>query len=148
MDKRNFLTGMHGVIKLYECMLQDICKKYGLSLLEANIVSFLHNYPQNNTGGDIVEYRMISKANVSKGVESLAEKGFLERKEDLQDRRKIRLILQAKAEPITEEIEKMRGSFFAKAFSGFTEENKREYFRFNDMLVRNTKSAISQMLKD
>ena len=56
-------------------MLKAICEEYRLTLIEATIISFLHNNPAKNTAADIVELRMLSKGNVSQAVESLIQKG-------------------------------------------------------------------------
>ena len=69
----DFLTNTRRIIKLYESMLRSICEKHRLTLLEATILSFLHNNPGVDTAADITELRMLSKGNVSQAVESLIQ---------------------------------------------------------------------------
>ena len=90
-----FLTGVRRITKLYEGMLEDICRRYRLTRMEANIISFLQNNPGKDTAGDIVELRMFSKSAVSQGAEAL-----IQRKQDPDDRRRIHLSLLPKAKPI------------------------------------------------
>ena len=56
-----FLMNIRSIIKLHESMLREICGEYQLALIEATIISFLHNNPGKDTAADIVELRMLSK---------------------------------------------------------------------------------------
>lgn len=144
IEKQEFLMGIRGIIRLYESMLKAIEDSYGLSLLEANIVSFLYNNPEKNTAADIVEYRMISKGNVSKGVESLIQKKLLRRIEDVRDRRRVNLFLQPEAKPITEAIERIRRDFFGCIFADISEAEQDRFFLLNKKIVKNTKDALAK----
>ncbi len=84
-----FLINMRKIIKLHEGMLKELGEACDISLLEATIISFLHNNPGKDTAGDIVELRMLQKSNVSQAVELLYKKGFLIRQQDSEDRRRI-----------------------------------------------------------
>ena len=86
--------GIRGVIKLYEKMLKRVCTEHHLTVIEADVISFLQNNPEKDTAADIVELRMLSKGAVSKAVESLIQKSLLDRRPDQQDRRRIHLILR------------------------------------------------------
>ena len=77
--------------KLYEKMFGKIRLQYGMTQLEIDILAFLKNNPGLDTASDIVNYRMLPKANVSQAVEFLIQKGFVGRRTDEQDRRKIHL---------------------------------------------------------
>ena len=98
----DFLVNLRRIIKLHESVLKQIGERFGLSLTEAKIISFLHNNPGKDTAADIVELRMLSKGNVSQAVESLIQKSLLEREQDRDDRRKIHLFLTSKTKPITD----------------------------------------------
>ena len=45
----DFLATIQQITKLHESMLKDICAEHGLSLLEAKVLSFLHNNPDRDT---------------------------------------------------------------------------------------------------
>jgi len=125
-------------------MLKKICVKYDLSLIEANIISFLYNNPGKNTAGDIVELRMLSKGNVSQGVELLAGKGFLLRNQDKEDRRKVHLRLSDAVQPVTEELKLEKQKFQEALFDGFTEEDKKMLEELNRRVMENTKKALKR----
>ena len=85
------LMGFRSLLRLYDKMLKKVCREYDLSVIEADVVSFLQNNPGKDTAVDIVELRMLSKGAVSKAVESLIQKSLLERIPDREDRRRIHL---------------------------------------------------------
>lgn len=143
--KQEFIIGIRGVVILYEKMLGRIEEKFGLTLLEANIISFLFNNPGKNTAADIVKYRMISKGNVSKGVESLICKDLLRREISTQDRRVVYLYLQSKANLITKEIEKIKIDFFKNIFDGVPESEQKVYFELNEKIIQNVKKLMINM---
>ena len=136
-DMQEFVLGIRGTIKLYEKILGSRCAEYGLSLLELNIINFLYYNPEKNTGSDIVEYRMLPKANVSKGIDSLVRKGYLRREEDTSDRRCTNLFLLPAAESLTHEIELARSEYFSCIFEGFSEEQRCEYFELSEKIRKN-----------
>ena len=80
----DFLMTLRCVIKFHEGMMKHVCSQYNLSLIEANIIAFLHNNPGKDTAKDIVELRMLSKGNVSQAVESLIQKSLLQRAGECQ----------------------------------------------------------------
>lgn len=98
MQTTDFLLNTRLISKLHESLLKDVCEQYHLALIEANIISFLHNNPGKDTAGDIVDLRRLSKGNVSQGVESLIQKRLLLRTPDQSDRRKIHLSLPPRCE--------------------------------------------------
>ena len=142
----DFLMTVHGMVKLHDRMIKMICGKYQLTLIEGKIISFLYNNPEKDTAGDIVELRKLSKGNVSLAVDSLIQKGMLEREQDQKDRRKIHLSLLAKAKPITDLIESTQNEFEKELFRGFSEEERRVYIKLNDRMVENTMNAMKRRM--
>lgn len=139
-----FLMSFRRIFKLYDSMLKPVCETYRLSLIEANIVSFLHNNPGRDTARDIVELRMMSKGNVSQAVESLIQKGLLKRIPDQTDRRIIHLILTPEAQPVTSTIKKQVSSFQEELFTGFSNEERELYHQLSKRIMENTKSAMKR----
>lgn len=144
MNTTDYLVNIRRTMKLHESMLKEICEKHQLSLIEANIISFLYNNPGKDTAGDIVELRMLSKGNVSGAVESLIQKSLLQRKPDLEDRRKIHLLLLPKAKSITDEVEACKKQFQKEIFFGMSEEEKKQFEELNRRVMENTKNAMKR----
>ena len=142
MQRTNtLLVNFRRVIRLYDTMLKPVCQRWGLAPLEATIVSFLYNNPGRDTAADIVEYRMLSKGNVSTAVESLMRKGLLQRRQDQEYRRRIHLSLTPRAKPITQEVEAVREAFRRQLFRGFTQQEQELFAQFQQRLAENTKIA-------
>ena len=143
----NFLGSIRSIIKLHQNMLKEICNRFDITLIEANIISFLCDNPEMDTAGDIVELRVLSKGNVSQGVESLMKKSILMRRQDEDDRRKIHLSLLPSAEPITQAIRKTREKFFEEAFYGMSDEEISMLEDLNRRIMENTKRAMTLLKK-
>ena len=134
--------GLRSLFRLYDKMLKKVCTEHDLTVIEADIVSFLQNNPGKDTAADIVELRMLSKGAVSKAVESLIQKFLLEREPDTEDRRKIHLKLRSQAGPVTESINEVREEFLSAVLEGFTREELETYTEFLRRLFANTRKAM------
>lgn len=66
-DSRDFYTGL----------IDPVCKKYGLTQMEFNILLFLANNPECDTAAQIIRKRAFTKSHVSMSVRSLEERGLL-----------------------------------------------------------------------
>lgn len=141
MYATDFLMTIRRIIKLHESLLKEICSQYHLTMIEATIISFLHNNPEKDTAGDIVELRMLSKGNVSNAVELLIQKSLLQRTPDAGDRRKIHLSLLPAAKPITDAVDTIQKQFYEKLFTGFSEEELACFHILNQRLMENMKNA-------
>ena len=104
-----FLLHIRRVIRLYESLNRQVCDTWHITQIETDIIAFLKNNPEKDTARDIVEFRMLQKGNVSQAVEDLIQKGFLARRPDERDRRRIHLSLTERALPIAADIVRVRG---------------------------------------
>lgn len=136
--------GLRSLIRLYDKMLKRVCAEHDLTVIEADVISFLQNNPGKDTAADIVELRMLSKGAVSKAVESLIQKSLLERIPDTEDRRRLHLKLKQEAAPVTESIDEVREEFSDTVLDGFTKEELEAHTRFFQRLSDNTKRAIER----
>lgn len=141
-DLMLFLRQAH---KLFEHMLRPVCQTYGLSMIEAAIVSFLRNNPGKDTAGEIVNLRLLSKSNVSQAVDSLARRGLLVRTPDPIDRRRIHLHLTQAAHPLTLAVDAIRLQHAEQILQGFSPE---ERLQFADMLQRMTDNTRIPLEED
>ena len=128
--------------KLYDRHMDDIRKSFSLSRIEITIISFLHNNPGLDTAGDIAEYRMLSKGNVSQSVESLIQKGYLERFPDSKDRRRIHLSLTAHASEIVRQIDEIKRDFYQALAEGLTESEIKQYQAITDKITENVLNGL------
>lgn len=136
--------GLRSLLRLYDKMLKKVCMEHDLTVIEADVISFLQNNPGKDTAADIVELRLLSKGAVSKAVESLLQKSLLERIPDTEDRRRIHLKLKPEAGPVTESIDEVREEFLNTVLDGFTKEELEAHAQFFQRLFANTKKAMER----
>lgn len=130
--------------KLYEKIFQSILEEMQLTQGEVDVLLFLQNNKPLDTGRDIVEYRAMSKAMVSKSVESLVARGYLSNETDEQDKRCIHLKIEPPAEQIVKKLQKFQRSFMEVLYRDFTRE---ELEIFEKALSKMDKN-ISEELKN
>lgn len=140
----NMLVNFRQIIKFFEFSLQNIRKKYNLTKIEMDIISFLFNNPSYDTASDIVELRMLQKGNVSQAVDLLIKKGLLVKKIDTFDKRKIHLVLTENSNNITEEISNAKLKFKQQIFKNFTTEELNIYYYLNNKIVDNVKKELGK----
>lgn len=138
----DFLLSIRAAMKFQNILLKRLSETYGLTLIEANVITFLHNNPDKDTAANIAELRMLSKGNVSQAVESLIQKGILKRTPDLHDRRRIHLALLPDSRPITAEVDKLMDEYRGYLFQGFSKEELACYQMLSKRLMENVKNAM------
>ena len=55
------VMAMRSLFRLYDKMLKKVCTEHDLTIVEADIISFLQNNPEKDTAADIVELRRLSR---------------------------------------------------------------------------------------
>ena len=138
-----FFTRLKGPGKLYSLLLLPLLDQHRLTQLEADILLFLANNPEYDTARDIVEIRHLAKSHVSMGVDSLAERGFLQRLRLDGNRKTIHLRLTDAALPIVEQGRAIQHTYAGLIFDGFSEAERQELFRLLDQVSNNVDAAIS-----
>ena len=137
-------TGLRSLIRLYDKMLKKVCTEHDLTVMEADVISFLQNNPGKDTAVDIVELRGLSKGAVSKAVESLIQKSLLERIPDTEDRRRIHLRIKPEAKPVTEMIDEVRREFLDAVLDGFGQEELEAHTRSFQRMFDNTRRELER----
>ena len=143
MEQINMLEVLR-ISRLYDAMQKPVCQRCGLAPLEATILGFLHDNPKKDTAAEIAECRLLAKGNVSIAVESLIQKGLLQRRQDREDRRKIHLSLTPQAAPAVQAIDRLNRRFWQRLFRGFSQEELAQCVRFQQRLAANTVAALAE----
>lgn len=133
----DFLFNISRIVKLHESMLKSVCEEYNLTLIEAKVISFLHNNPGKDTAADIAELRMLQKSNVSQAVEILFQKSMIKREQDKSDRRKIHLSLTPDSAPIVRSIDDLWEKFKKEIFMGISDEELESFENVNNKMQKN-----------
>lgn len=106
MEYINFLKDFRDVNALNQQINREIAKKHDLLLIEVNILAFLHNNPFCDTASEIVQYRGLSKGNVSSAVSSLEKKSLVNIVSDPFDKRMKRIKIMPASDVIVKDIDK------------------------------------------
>ena len=108
--------------RFQEKFLGPIAEEYGLSVLELRLLRFLDIHRYLDTAKDIVKVRHWTKSHVSKAIENLIERGYLQRQIDERDRRKVHLTIQEQADPLLMRIQTEYQSMHQIVLQGISEE--------------------------
>jgi len=133
----NFLYYVRLLKRLYERTLADAAAESGLSLPEADVLSFLRENPEFDTARDVALYREVSKAYVSNAVEALAGKGYLSVARDADDRRVQHLAITPAAGEIAQRLHEAQFGFYGRVTRGIPMEE------VNGMLGTMAKCALN-----
>lgn len=111
-QNEQILIGIKEAKNLYEKQFETLLEICGLSQLQMDVLLFLANNPEFDTAQSVCSLRGLAKSNVSKGVDGLVRKGFLERQTDPENRRTVHLKLTGKAVPAVREGLSCQERFF------------------------------------
>lgn len=140
-----FFTRSQGLRKLYCGLFTPLLERWGITQLEMDILLFLANNPAYDTARDIVEKRHLAKSHVSVGVDSLVERGFLERQLREGNRKTIHLRLTESAAPVVEEGRAVQLRYGQLLLEGFSEGEKEELFRLLEKIGENVDAALGDL---
>ena len=121
-DKLELVLSGRQYRKYQELFYSAVLEKYALNMVDLWVLLFLSEHETLDTARDIVAMRYLTKSHVSKAVDKLTERGFLESKHISEDRRFIHLSLQEKAVPVIEAVHSKQKKMFQNMFAGVSEE--------------------------
>ena len=131
--------------RFYTKLFQPLAEEYGLSQLEIDILLFLHNNPECDTARDITNLRGFAKSNVSKAVEALSRRGWLDVRTDPSDRKLRRLRIKPAALDGLEALCTCQESFYTVLLKGFAPEEREALHRVLERLDSNIQKAMEDL---
>ncbi len=135
------LMGQH-FKKFQEAAYSNLLEEYEVTLLDIRVLLFLDTHGSRNTAKDIVKVHCFTKSNVSKSIESLLERGYLQKEYDSQDRRRIHLQIQPAAEPIIKKAKHEHEKMLRTVFQGVEESEMEVIRQVAQKITRNISEAI------
>lgn len=139
-----FWTSQSLVKSLYSDCMEPTCRKYQLTRMEFDILLFLANNPQFTTAKDIVENRRLTKSHVSLAVNSLVEKGFIQKYQTERNRKTIHLSICDPASDIIRDGQNAQKRFASVLFQGFTSEDCKKMNAFFERITDNIQDYFKQ----
>ena len=137
--KNNFWNMLKEVESAYNFHRRKVMNKYSLSAIEVDVMVFLANNGGLNTAADIVSVRKISKSHVSLATDELYKKGYICKKVDSANRKRICLFITPKADEIVRYGQEQQEEFMKKIGDGFSEDEKRQFFDSFDRIIDNVR---------
>ncbi len=132
--------------KLCDYILGECAEKYSLTLNEVKVILYLEHTKENNMAKDISESLMISKSHVSMSVNNLEKRGYLFRKNDDKDKKKLHLVLTDKAEKVIKDVEIINNEVINKLLKDISEKEL-ELFKSISLRLRRNLDLVMN-LKD
>lgn len=142
LTTRYFLKAGRQLEKLYTRSITQVSDAYDLTKVEVDVLLFLYNNPEYDTARDIVELRGIAKSYVSKAVDLLINKGFLQAETDAKDRRVSHLTIQALALPIVKEARLVQDKLIQTLYQGISEEEQERLETIFTKMAQNVQEAL------
>ena len=132
-----FLRFQKKLSKLYEEHFAAAAAQCGLSKPEADVLIFLANNPEYHTARDVAIYRGLSKAYVSRAVDQLQRRGFLQVETQAEDRRFQNLLLKEAAARPAQSLQDAQERFFTWLTQGIPAESAQIALDVMDQLMKN-----------
>lgn len=117
-------------------VLREAVLEEGLTPNEIEVLLFLE-HGTYNTARDISRLRGMPRSLVSKAVDQLVRRGYVESSQDKQDRRVSRLQLLPASQSVVQRLAQARGDFLSKLCKGVTQEEFAAFFSMVEKMVAN-----------
>lgn len=110
--------------QLFKKQTQGIQEKYNIKKADVRIIDYLNSCGENNTAKDIQFVSKMNKGHISTAMENLCDQGYVKAIHDEKDKRVIHYVLQEKAMPILEELDKVMKETENEIMKGVTDEER------------------------
>ena len=124
MQPATYLKYFTATKDLYSVCVEPVCRKYGLTRTELDILLFLSNNSQYDTAAEICGIRGLAKSHVSTSIRALERAGFLEKYQLPGDRRSIHLRLLPSANAVAADGQAAQEQFRDILCAGMTPEEQ------------------------
>lgn len=102
------------IVASHSEIIRVIAEKYNLSFKEADMLLILSKNPNIINAKDIVGISKVSKAYVSKSLNLLQEKNYINIEQDEKDKRKQKIMINKKADNIIQELKEEEDKYLKK----------------------------------
>ena len=135
--RAEYFDAMLRAKKGYARVLDPICKQWGITRNELDVMLFLANNPGFDRAADIVSRRGLAKSHVSLSVGNLESRGLLTRACDEVDRRTVHLKLTEEGLAIAIQGREAQRAYFSRVYAGLTMEEIETWQGIMLKLVKN-----------
>lgn len=118
-------------------MMTETARNQGVTKPEMDVLLFLYNNPQYDKAADVSELRFLAKSYVSKAVDLLQKRGYLQVQNDEKDRRVMRLKLTPAADPLIAAGNETRERFLKILFEGVSQKELQTMQKIHQKMMEN-----------
>lgn len=133
---------------LYQRFFNRQVKDLGLTVAQWNVLSFIYRW-QGLTQTELADLLGTGKSPLGKKIDSLEEKGLVERRNDANDRRVKRIYMATKLDTLEEKVKSVIEEMVQMAVDGISDselEQARHWLRI--MIANLTKALSSDVERD
>ena len=134
--EENLAVVMMRVRRNVRTALREVVREEGLTQNEIEVLLFLQR-GTFDTARDISQVRGMPRSLVSKAVDQLVRRGYVEAVQDREDRRVVRLGLLPPAQRIVERLVEARREFFSQLCQGITEQEAKAFYSMVGKMTEN-----------
>ena len=134
---------MARIRKSVRAAMREAAREEKLSQNEIEVLMFLA-HGTCDTARDITQFRGISRSLVSKSVDQLMKRGYIEARQDEDDRRVIHMILLPKAEQTVRKLDAVRREFMRKLCDGITREEADAFMAIVKKMTENVQKNLPE----
>lgn len=140
-----YFWDQHKTITLYyEMLTAPTCDKYNLKKMEYDILMFLYHNPEYNTAADIVRIRKSTKSHVSTALKVLEDRGYITKKINENNKKRVELFLEDSANEIVKEGLNVQNQFAHDMLQGLTDEEIKVCRNVFEKICRNAEECIQK----
>ncbi|MEQ2521265.1 MarR family transcriptional regulator [Ruthenibacterium sp. CLA-JM-H11] len=137
-----FLAAQQLLKKLYEVCCEPVLQNYGLTRMELDVLMILAEENGIEAAGEMVAQMGFTKSHVSKAVEQLVRRGWVQAIRDDQDRRRQCLRLTKAAQSAVEEGRLAQKKLMRFLYHDMDEQEKRQVDSYLVRAAKNAQSAL------
>ena len=120
------------------------CDKYNLKKMEYDILMFLYHNPEYNTAADIVRIRKSTKSHVSTALKVLEDRGYITKKINETNKKRVELFLEDSANEIVKEGLDVQNQFAHDMLQGLTQDEIKVCKKVFEKICRNAEERIQK----
>ena len=133
----DFLSVMDQFSKLHGRLMDQIAGTFSLSRTEVELILFLAAHPEQDLARDVAQLRMLPKSRVSRAVDSLHRKNYLDCVPDKADRRSVHLALSPQARAVAQASQRLHTQMLSSLLEGISRDEYQLVLRAMEKMSQN-----------
>ncbi len=129
---------------LIDIRLSDICERFELKRLEAELIYYLSDCGDKDTASDIRDVLYVNKGHLSCMLKDLCNRGYIECRQDETDKRFNHYSLTEKSSQVRSAMNDEWRRLMSHILKGITEEEKETYMK----LAQKLRNNIDELLEE